>query len=465
MKTKNITAETESAEIVIPKTKNPPGTPIGKDKTIKSPVNPIGKDKTINSPVNPIGKDETIKPPLNPFGKDETITDPVEPVGKFHTFLHGRTIWFLGAILLIIAGVLGYNWAFGKPKVVYTTAPIERGNVENTVLAAGLVQPIKYVDVGAQTSGKLKSLKVKRGDRVESGQLLAEIDPVLAQTALKSASATHENMTSQRAVREAALVLAKLQRDRNDLLFSHSVISANERDITKAAFDVALADAASLSAQIKQASASVNTAKANLGYTQITAPMAGEVVSITALEGQTLNSNQSAPVILRVANLDTVTVWAQVSEADIDRVKLGQDVYFTVLGQTKRWTGKVRQILPTPELINNVVFYDVLFDIENPKRELHIQMTAQVFIVLSQAKDVLLIPTAVVGNAKEGSQIQVQVMKADKSIEIRTITIGIKGEISTEVTEGIKEKELVVTSEIKEKVNNQSALSARKGTR
>jgi len=112
-----------------------------------------------------------------------------------------------------------------------------------------------------------------------------------------------------------------------------------------------------------------------------------------------------------------------------------------------------------------VVFYDVLFDIENPKRELHIQMTAQVFIVLSQAKDVLLIPTAVVGNAKEGSQIQVQVMKADKSIELRTIKIGIKGEISTEVKEGLKEKELVVISEIKEKVNNQSALSARKGAR
>jgi macrolide-specific efflux system membrane fusion protein len=452
METKKITPETISGETA-------------NAKKIKPPVSPIGQDEKIKSPVIPINKDEAIKPPVNPLGKDETKTALVEPAGKFHTFLHGRSIWFLGAILLIIIGVLGYNWAFGKPKVVYTTAPIARGDVENTVLAAGLVQPIKYVDVGAQTSGKLKSLKVNKGERVKAGQLLAEIDPVLAQTALKSASATHENMTSQRALKEAELVLAKLQRDRNDLLFSHSVISANERDITKAAYDVAYADAASLSAQIKQASASVNTAKANLGYTQITAPMAGEVVSITALEGQTLNSNQSAPVILRIANLDTVTIWAQVSEADIDRVKLDQNVYFTVLGQTKRWNGKVRQILPTPELINNVVFYDVLFDIENPKRELHIQMTAQVFIVLSSAKDVLLIPTAVVGNATEGSQIQVNVMKADKSIELRTIKIGIKGEISTEVTEGVKEKELVVTSEIKEKVNNQSALSARKVAR
>jgi len=396
---------------------------------------------------------------------DATITPPVEQPGKFQSFLHGRTIWYIAVILIIIAGYFGYKWAFGKAKVVYTTAPVERGDVENTVLAAGLVQPIKYVDVGAQTSGKLKSLKVKRGDRVEESQLLAEIDPILAQTALKSASATHENMTSQRAVREAELVLAKLQRDRNDLLFSHQVISADERDITKAAYDVALASAASLSAQMKQANASVNTAKANLGYTQITAPMAGEVVSITALEGQTLNANQSAPIILRIANLDTVTVWAQVSEADIDRVKLNQDVYFTVLGQSKHWDGKVRQILPTPELINNVVFYDVLFDIDNPKRELHIQMTAQVFIVLSQAKDVLLIPTSTVGNASAGDEIQVQLMKADKSIEERTIKIGIKGEISTEVTEGVKENELVVISEIREKANTKNALSDQKRTR
>jgi len=117
--------------------------------------------------------------------------------------------------------------------------------------------------------------------------------------------------------------------------------------------------------------------------------MAGEVVSINTLEGQALNANQQAPNILRIADLSTMTVWTQVSEADIARVKFGQDVYFTVLGQSRRWSSKVRQILPTPKLINNVVFYDVLFDIPNPDRQLEIQMTAQVFIVLAQAKGVL----------------------------------------------------------------------------
>jgi len=299
---------------------------------------------------------------------------------------------------------------------------------------------------------------------VVQNQLLAEIDPILADTALTAANATLENMTSQRALKQAQLMLDKEERDRNETLFSEQLISANDRDITRANYNVASADVDSLSAQMKQATAAVDTAKANLSYTKITAPMAGEVVSINMLEGQTLIANQQAPNIPRIADMNTVTVWAQVSEADIDRVKLGQDVYFTVLGQARRWNGKIRQILPTPELINNVVFYDVLFDIPNPERELDIQMTAQVFIVLAQAKGVLLIPTAAIGNASQGAEIKVQVLKADGSIELRAIKIGIKSEISAEVTEGLKENEqVVIGGSTTTQGTTKSALSVRKG--
>jgi macrolide-specific efflux system membrane fusion protein len=331
-------------------------------------------------------------------------------------------------------------------------------------VAAGIVQPFNYVDVGAQTSGKLKSLKVKRGDQVEKDQLLAEIDPILAATALASDRAALDNMTSQHALKQAQLALTTLQADRNDTLYAHELISANDRDITRAAYKVAFADAASLTAQIKEATAAVNTGKANLGYTKITAPMGGEIVSISLLEGQTLNANQSAPNILRIGDIDTVTVWAQVSEADIVRVKPGLDVYFTILGDSVRWNGTVRQILPTPELINNVVFYDVLFDIPNPKRELKIQMTAQVFIVLARVKGVLLIPAAAIGNAGEGTEARVQVLKDDGKVESRTIKIGIKSEISAEVTDGLMEKERVVIGQTAaEGGNTKSALSTRKG--
>jgi macrolide-specific efflux system membrane fusion protein len=382
---------------------------------------------------------------------------------KFGAIWKRRGLWLIVALLIIGAGVFGYYRLFSKAKVTYTTAAVERGNIENTVVAAGIVQPIKYVDVGAQTSGKLKLLKVKRGDQVEEGTLLAEIDPVLAQTSLTSAKATLENVTSQRSIKEAQFMLAKTQWNRDEVLFSQLVISASDYDISHANFDVAFAETASLSAQMKQAKASVNTAEANLGYTKILAPMAGEVVSINILEGQTLNANQQAPNILRIADMSIMTVWAQVSEADIARVKPDQDVYFTVLGQNKRWNGKIRQILPTPELISNVVFYNVLFDIPNPQRELHIQMTAQVFIVLSQAKGVLLIPTVVIRNAEEGAETEVQVLKPDGLVEKRRIKIGIRSEISTEVLEGLTEKELIVIGEITAKANTKNVLNVRKG--
>jgi len=404
-----------------------------------------------------------ISPIAPPAAPDKPATPPKGRGVKARTLLRRRSPWVIGALLVAGAGAFGYHWAFGSAKVVYATAAVERGDVESTVVAAGILQPIKYVDVGAQTSGKLKSLKVQRGDQVKENQLLAEIDPVLADTALTAANATLANITSQRSLKQAELVLATAQRARNDDLFAKLMISANDRDVTQAAYDVAVADVASLSAQMKQATAAVDTAKANVSYTKITAPMAGEVVSISLLEGQTLNANQSAPNILRIADISTVTVSAQVSEADIVRVRPGQSVYFTILGDSRRWNGTIRQILPTPELINNVVFYDVLFDIPNPERELDIQMTAQVFIVLARAQGVLLIPTAAIGNAGEGAKITVQVLKADGSTELRAITIGIKSELSAEITDGLKEGEQVVIRAITAQGNTKSALSVRKG--
>jgi macrolide-specific efflux system membrane fusion protein len=310
----------------------------------------------------------------------------------------------------------------------------------------------------------LKTLKVIRGDQVTEGQLLAEIDPILAKTALTSANAALGNMTSLRAVKQAQLVLTRAERARNDTLYADQLISTNDRDISKANYDAAVADAGALSAQVKQASAAVDTAKANVGYTKIMAPMTGEVVTISLLEGQTLNANQSAPNILRIGDISTVTIWAQVSEADIVHVKAGQDVYFTILGDAKRWNGKIRQVLPTPELINNVVFYDVLFDIPNPDRTLKIQMTAQVFIVLAQAKGVLLVPTAAIGNAGEGAEVEVKVLKPDGKVEERTIQIGIKSELLAEVKFGLKEKErILLRGASAAKGAPKSALSTRKG--
>jgi len=394
----------------------------------------------------------------------EHLTKAVIPRSSARSH-YRRSLCLIAALLVCIAvGTLGYRWFFVPPKVRYATATAERGDVESTVVAAGVLQPLIYVDVGAQTTGQLKSLKVARGDKVEKGQLLAEIDPVLAGTALAAAQAGLEDLTAQREVKHAQLGLTGIQKGRNDALVKTGAVSVSDRDIAQADYDVAFFTVNSLTEQILVAKAGVDTAKANVGYTKITAPMAGEVVILTVLEGQTINDKQQAPTILRIANLDTITVWAQVSEADIVRVRAGQDVYFTILGSAeRRWTGKVRQILPTPELINNVVFYDVLFDVANSDRVLKIQMTAQVFVVLEQAKNALLIPNAAIGNAAPHSETKVRVLKTNGAVESRAIKIGIKSEIMAEVTEGLEEKEQVILNAIKSQDTTKSALSGQRG--
>ena len=123
-----------------------------------------------------------------------------------------------------------------------------------------------------------------------------------------------------------------------------------------------------LKAQIEQTRSTLRGDEANLNYTKIYAPMSGTVVSQNAKQGQTLNANQSAPIVVRIADLSTMTVQSQVSEADVSKLRVGQDVYFTTLGnQTKRWYGKLRQINPTPEVVNNVVLYNALFDVREPR--------------------------------------------------------------------------------------------------
>jgi membrane fusion protein, macrolide-specific efflux system len=276
--------------------------------------------------------------------------------------LDGRRVrrgWVWVAAFAAGLGTIGAYWNSGSaPEVKLLTATVARTHIENTVLAAGVLQPFEFVDVGAQISGQLKRLHVQLGDRVEKGQLLAEIDPVISASRVVEAEATLANLRAQWDAKRERLELARLQKARSDELLRQGATAASESEITDSNYKVARAELAALDAQIKEARAALETARANLSYTRIAAPMAGEVVSISAREGQTLNANQQAPVILRIGEVQIMTVAAMVPEADVSRLKIGQEVYFTVLGQDeRRWYGRLRQILPSPEIISNVVFY------------------------------------------------------------------------------------------------------------
>jgi membrane fusion protein, macrolide-specific efflux system len=393
--------------------------------------------------------------------------------------------WLFGIALLV---AVAYGWSSMQAKAPtpeYATALVSRGNIEDSVSALGSLQPRESLDVGTQVSGQLKTVHVAIGDTVDKGALVAEIDRIVFAAKVEAGEATSRTIDAQLEEKSAQYALLNRQYERNAALFKQNAVSQDALETSLAARRANTAQVATLKAQKEQTKAMLKVEQANLKYTKIYSPTSGTVVALVARQGQTLNASQQAPIILRIADLDTMTVVTQVSEADVVRLKPGVPVYFSTLGRPdRRWKSKVRQILPTPETINNVVLYHVLFDVENSDRELKTQMSAQVFFVLDKAKDTLLVPVAALKPHKSSASrkskketikstesvaamavsdkaeldaptpdtsseeahkhaYSVRVLK-DGNLETREVAIGIMNRLSAQVLSGLVEGDEVV---------------------
>ena len=328
---------------------------------------------------------------INPSNDMNEVNAPV---------VRSRRRWRLALVALVGLAVLGasgygwYRWGPGaKTESAYITATVQRGDIEDQVSATGSLQPRDYVDVGAQVSGQLRRIHVEVGSEVKEGDLLAEIDAETSQARVDASRAQLRSQQAQMAERELTLVKAERDLQRQKNLMAEEATTAEILQNADTAVKTARVQIQSLKASMEQLQASMRVEEANLKFTRIFAPMAGTVVSITARQGQTLNTNQSAPTILRIADLSVMTVQTQVSEADVSKLRGGMPVYFTTLGgQGRRWYGELKKIEPTPTVTNNVVLYNALFEVPNSNRTLMTQMTAQVFFVVAEAKDVLVVP-------------------------------------------------------------------------
>ncbi len=276
--------------------------------------------------------------------------------------------------------------------------------------------------------------------------MLAEIDATVQLARVEASRAQLKGLQAQLAEREAQLELAQHQFQRQQRLRSQSATSEEAYQSALASVKVTQAQIEMLKAQIQQTESSLKGEEATLGYARIYAPMAGTVVSLEAREGQTLNANQQAPIILRIADLSTMTVWTQVSEADVPKLREGMEVYFSTLGSpNRRWHGTLSQVLPTPEVLNNVVLYTALFDVANPKQELMTQMSAQVFFVIAKAEDVVTVPMAALNPVDRGAKrYQVQVLTAGGVPEWREVKVGVSNRVTAEITEGLQVGEKIV---------------------
>ncbi|MDM1273245.1 MacA family efflux pump subunit [Acinetobacter indicus] len=432
----------------------------------------------------------------------------------------------LALAALAIVALIAAAWFFLKPKQEqpqYITAAVSRGDIENSVLATGVLEATKMVSVGAQVSGQVRKMYVELGDQVKQGQLIAQIDSVRQENELKTAEASIKNQQAQLAVRQANLAKVEAEYRRQQAMYDQDATSRAELEAALASYKTAQADIAAINAQIEQSRLTLATTREDLGYTRIVAPMDGTVVAIVTEEGQTVNANQSAPTIVKLAKLDTMTVKSEISEADVMKVEEGQRVYFTTLGNSeKKHYATLRQVEPAPNSINtetsnssstssSAVYYNALFDVPNEDGKLRIDMTAQVSIVLDEAKNVLMIPAAAIqasnrpqrsrapgadqapaergasearGQRPAGDRparltlteqeralidqgkaalAMVRVLQADGSAKPQQVLTGLNNRVSVEIIKGLKEGDQVIIADGSDTSNDGAKRSNRGG--
>lgn len=415
------------------------------------------------------------------------------------------------SIIVVVLAVLAWSWLKPEaPKAQYITAKATRGDIEETVLATGLLQAEQLVSVGAQVSGQVKKMYVKLGDQVKQGQLIAQIDSIRQENDLRNGQAALDNLLAQKGTRLASLKESQLAFNRQKQMLAQDATSRAEYESAQAALETAQANIKAIDAQIEQSRLTISTARENVGYTRISAPINGTVVAIVTEEGQTVNANQSAPTIVKLAQLQTMTIKAQVSEADVMRINQGQPVYFTTLGEPdKKIYASLRAIELAPDSIttenttsssstSTAVYYNALFDVPNPDGKLRIDMTAQVYIVLNEAKNVLTIPAAAlssqpsgaagqrhrngaskassseagstatpaaIGEKKTRSGVQrnkfsmVRVLDREGNVSERQVRIGLNNRITAEVISGLKEGDEVIIADSDDSSNNSAKRS------
>lgn len=450
-----------------------------------------------------------------------------------------------GIIALIVLALLLLAYRTFKPTEElpnYITATAEIGDIENNVMASGKVKALNNVDVGAQVSGEVKRLYVKVGDEVQQGDLIAQIDQVtqknnlsnqqasLEQSEAAIQSAEAESLSRQASLKSAYADLNSRQSDYNQAksdfarlkdLVAINAISQQEYDTqatrvataksavdnARAAIDTAKAAIVTTEANInsqkaalRKSQTNVDTAQEDLSYTTIRAPMAGTIVSVTTEQGTTVNANQTAPTIVTLADLSTVRINAQISEADVINVKAGMPVYFNVIGNPdKKFDAVLKAIEPAPERISDTsstdaaIYYVGYIEVPNTERRFRIDMTAQVYIVVNEAKKALLIPSAALQPASKAKRAKdsnassdskpaknntnsnvnnsvnnkatnkansnvnsndddittasVRVLKDDGEVVDQIVTVGINNRVNAQILSGIKAGDVVIISE------------------
>ena len=374
-------------------------------------------------------------------------------------------------IILLILGVGGY-FIYDKffkvkdEKVEFITKKAKKGSFSKKVDATGEIFATELIDVGAQVSGQIKKLYVKLGDQVKKGDMIASIDSSTQQNSIDNKEAQLAIYKAQLESAKVALNIAKTQFDRENALFAKNATSKQEFESAKNTFSANSAKIKELEAQIKQTNIELSTAKINLGYTKITAPRDGTVVSVQVEEGQTVNANQTTPTIVNIADLSHVKMKMQIAEGDITKIKVGTPVEYSILSEpTKKFQTTVSSIDPglttlsdgsygssssskssysSSSSSSSAVYYYAQSIVDNKDGILRIGMTTQNELLIANVEGAIIVPS--IGIKKDENGTFVYVLKDGKPVKTAVKT-GIKDNLDTQIISGINEGDEIITSQ------------------
>ncbi|OUT17283.1 efflux transporter periplasmic adaptor subunit [Campylobacter concisus] len=374
-------------------------------------------------------------------------------------------------IILLILGVGGYFiydifFKIKDEKVEFITKKAKRGSFSKKVDATGEIFATELIDVGAQVSGQIKKLYVKLGDQVKKGDMIASIDSSTQQNSIDNKEAQLAIYKAQLESAKVALNIAKTQFDRENALFSKNATSKQEFESAKNTYSANSAKIKELEAQIKQTNIELSTAKINLGYTKITAPRDGTVVSVQVEEGQTVNANQTTPTIVNIADLSHVKMKMQIAEGDITKIKVGTPVEYSILSEpTKKFQTTVSSIDPglttlsdgsygssssskssysSSSSSSSAVYYYAQSIVDNKDGILRIGMTTQNELLIANVEDAIIVPS--IGIKKDENGTFVYLLKDGKPVKTAVKT-GIKDNLDTQIISGINEGDEIITSQ------------------
>ena len=368
--------------------------------------------------------------------------------------------------LAVAAGAAYYFFSSNnKQETTYLTESVTRGNVEKTVVASGSVESVNEVDVGAQASGKITKLYAKLGQEIKKGEMIADIDSTTQINTLNTKKAALVSYQAQLKAKKTAYDIALSSYNRLSKLYSQKATSLDSVNTAKSTLDNAKAEMEAIEANIKQAEIEVNTAETNVGYTKITAPMDGTVVSVPVSEGQTVNANQTTPTIVTIADLSKMKIKPEISEGDITKVKAGQEVSFTILSDSQTvYHSVIDSVDPanttttdssstssstsssSSSSTTSAIYYYANVLIDNPNRTLRIGMTTENNIKIADAKDVLLVSNMAI--QKLDGKSFVNVLNDKNQSEQREVETGVQNDFQTEIKSGLNEGEKVIVSQV-----------------